>query len=100
MISYLPEFSQPYMCEKNIFSPKSKHIPCEIGWSVFPSRAQQTLYYREWRHRCMRERGNIIKQWKKEQVLPYFGCCTADSQTDAGRQQLYNNGLLVLFSIA
>ena len=39
----------------------------------------------------------ISNQWKKEQVWPFFGCCTADSQTDAGRHQLYNNGLLVLF---
>jgi len=37
---------------------------------------------------------------EKEQVWPFFGCCTADSQTDAGRHQLYNNGSLVLFSIA
>ena len=40
------------------------------------------------------------KQWKKEQVWPFFGCCTADSQTDAGRNQLYNNDSLVLFSTA
>ena len=37
------------------------------------------------------------KHWKKEQVWPFFGYCTADSQTDA---QLYNNGSLVLFSTA
>ena len=30
--------------------------------------------------------------------MPFFGCCTADSQTDVGRHQLYNNGSLVLFS--
>ena len=36
----------------------------------------------------------------KKQVLPFFGCCTADSQTDAGRYQLFNNGSLVLFSTA
>ena len=41
-----------------------------------------------------------IKQWKKEQVWPCFGCCTADSQTYTGRHQLYNNDSLVLFSIA
>ena len=40
------------------------------------------------------------KQWKKEQVWPFFGCCTADSQTEAGRYQLYNNGSLVRFSTA
>ena len=33
----------------------------------------------------------------KKQVLPFFGCCTADSQTDAGRHQLFINGSLVLF---
>ena len=32
--------------------------------------------------------------------MPFFGCCTADSQTDAGRHQLNNNGSLVLFSTA
>ena len=37
------------------------------------------------------------KQWKKEQVWPFFCCCTADSQTDTGRHQLYNNGSLVIF---
>ena len=30
-------------------------------------------------------------------MKPFIGCCTADSQTDAGRHQLYNNGSLVLF---
>ena len=30
----------------------------------------------------------------------FVGCCTADSQTDTGRHQLYNNGSLVLFSTA
>ena len=30
----------------------------------------------------------------------FSGCCTADSQTDAGRHRLYNNGSLVLFSTA
>ena len=40
----------------------------------------------------------MAKQWKKEQVLPFFGCCTADSQTDPGRHQLHNNGSLVYFS--
>ena len=34
---------------------------------------------------------------EKEQVGTFVGCCTADSQTDAGRYQLYNNGSLVLF---
>jgi len=29
----------------------------------------------------------------------FFGCFTADSQTDAGRHQLYNNGSLVLFPL-
>ena len=39
--------------------------------------------------------------WKKEQVWPFCCCCcAADSQTDAGRHQLYNNGPLVLFSTA
>ena len=33
----------------------------------------------------------VTKQWKKEQVWPFFGCCTSDSQTDEGRHQLYNN---------
>ena len=42
----------------------------------------------------------MFKQWKKEQVWPYFGYCTADSQTDAARHQLYNNGSLVLFYTA
>ena len=40
------------------------------------------------------------KQWKKEQIWPFFGCCTADSQTYAGRHQLYNNGSLVLLPTA
>ena len=31
---------------------------------------------------------------------PFFGYCTADSQTDAGIHQLYNNGSHVLFSTA
>ena len=31
------------------------------------------------------------KQWKKEQVWPFSGFCTADSQNDSGRQQLYSN---------
>ena len=43
---------------------------------------------------------NTTKQWKKEQVWQFFGCCTADSQTDTGRNQLYNNGSPVLFSTA
>ena len=43
--------------------------------------------------------GAISKKWKKTS-LASFGCCTADSQTDAGRHQLYNNGSLVLFSTA
>ena len=38
----------------------------------------------------------IIKQWKIEQVWPYFSCCTADSQIDAGKHQLHNNGSLFL----
>ena len=42
----------------------------------------------------------VSKQWKKEQVWPFFGCCTADSQTDAGKHQLYNNGSLNFFSTA
>ena len=42
----------------------------------------------------------IAKQWKKEPVWPFFGCCTADSRTDAGRHQLNNNSSLVLFSTA
>ena len=42
----------------------------------------------------------IFKQWKKEQVWPFFGYCTADSQTDAGIHQLYNNGSLDLLSTA
>ena len=32
----------------------------------------------------------LNKQRKKEQVWPFSGCCKADSQTDAGRYQLYN----------
>ena len=43
---------------------------------------------------------NRIKQWKQEQVCPFFGCFTADSLTAAGRHHLYNNGSLVLFSTA
>ena len=39
----------------------------------------------------------MCKQWKKEQVWPFFCCCKADSHTDAGRHQLYTNGPLVLF---
>ena len=35
---------------------------------------------------------------KQKEVLPYF--CTADSQTDAGRHQLFNNDLSFLFSTA
>ena len=41
-----------------------------------------------------------VKQWKKERVWPFFGYCTADSETDAGRHHLYNNSSLVLFSTA
>ena len=37
---------------------------------------------------------------KKEHILSFCSCCTADSQTDAGRHQLYNTGSLVLFSTA
>ena len=40
------------------------------------------------------------KQWKKGQVWPFFGCCAADSQTDAGRHQLYDTSSLVLLSTA
>ena len=42
----------------------------------------------------------MAKQWKKEQVWPFFGCFTADSQADTGRHQLYNNGSFVLFFTA
>ena len=42
----------------------------------------------------------LYKQWKKDQVWPFFGCCTADSPTDKSRHQPYNNGSLVLFSAA
>ena len=42
----------------------------------------------------------MTMQWKKEQVLAFFGCCTADSQTDTGRHQLNNNGSLVIFYTA
>ena len=35
----------------------------------------------------------LSKQWKKEQVLPFFGCCTGDSQSDASRHQLYRLGI-------
>ena len=52
----------------------------------------------------LKEGGSIgslmAKQWKKEQVWPFFDLCIADSQTDAGRYQLYNNGSIVLFSSA
>ena len=34
---------------------------------------------------------------EKRTSLAILGCCTADSQTDAGRHQLYNNNWLVLF---
>ena len=37
---------------------------------------------------------------KNKQIWPLFGFCTADSQTDTGRHQLYINGLLVLYSTA
>ena len=37
---------------------------------------------------------------KKEHVWQFFGFCTADSQTDTGRHQLYNDGSLVIFSTA
>ena len=40
-------------------------------------------------------------QWvsigKKELVWPLFGCCTSDSQTDAWRHQLNNNGSSLFF---
>ena len=36
---------------------------------------------------------------EKAQVRPFYGCCTADSQTDTGRHQLYNNSSLVHFSL-
>ena len=39
------------------------------------------------------------EQWTNEQVWPFFGCCTAGSQTDAGRHQLYNNDSLVFFPL-
>ena len=39
----------------------------------------------------------LVEQWKKEQVWPILVVGTANSQTDAGRHQLY--GSLVLFSI-
>ena len=39
----------------------------------------------------------LVEQWKKEQVWPFLGCCTADTKTDVGRHQLFNNGLLVFF---
>ena len=45
---------------------------------------------------------NFVKchnEWKKEQFWPFIGCCIADSQTDTGRHQLYNNGSLVLFPL-
>ena len=32
---------------------------------------------------CKKTSGTT-KQWKKEQVWPFFGCCTTDSQTDTG----------------
>ena len=34
-----------------------------------------------------------------EKAWPFFGCCTADSQTYGGRHQVYNNGVLVLFPL-
>ena len=37
---------------------------------------------------------------EKKQVRPFFGCCAADSQPDAGRYQMFNNGSLVLFFTA
>ena len=40
-----------------------------------------------------------IKQWKKKPVWPFFGCYSADSQTDAGIHQLYNNGSLGVFPL-
>ena len=33
----------------------------------------------------------IGKEWKKEQVCPFFVCCTVYLQTDAGRHQLYRD---------
>ena len=47
-----------------------------------------------------RRRTYVPKEWKNEQVWLFFGCWSADSQTDTGRHQLYNNGSLVLFSTA
>ena len=37
------------------------------------------------------------KQWKKEQVWPFFGCF--DSQADTGRHQLYKNLLFFFFPL-
>ena len=42
----------------------------------------------------------LVQSVEKEQVWPFFGCCTAYSQTDTGRHQVYNNDSLVLFSTA
>ena len=44
--------------------------------------------------------GFLVSSGKKNKFDKFFGCCTADSQTDAGRHQLYDNGSLVLFSTA
>ena len=43
--------------------------------------------------------GPLNKQWKKEQICPFFACFTADSHTEAGRHQLYYKDLLVLLSL-
>ena len=43
--------------------------------------------------RCNVHQGQAVV---KKTSLAIFCCCTADSQTDAGRHQLYNNGLLAL----
>ena len=38
----------------------------------------------------IRDGNDIFKQWRKEHVWKFLGCCTADLQTDTGRHQLYN----------
>ena len=44
--------------------------------------------------------GLLSSSGEKNQFGHFCCCCTADSQTGAGRHQLYNNGSLVLHSTA
>ena len=74
------------------YIPDVRSAPHEVNYTLTKPWALQAG--------CKVSPSEGTKQWKKEQVWPFLGCCTADSQTETGRHQLYNNGSLVLFSTA